>query len=156
MRAQAPKLTTVADVEVRTSLLLRNLPDGLTRSHVMDLLCTQGLAADVDFLYAPGNLKANRSCGYAFVNFTTSVAALACMEKLDGFDNWCVQSEKVCEVVWCNDHQGLTSHVERYRNSRIMHESVDDEYKPAVFKNGFRMPFPRPSKVLHAPHLRNV
>merc|ERR1712228_885583 len=29
--AQSPKLTTVANVEVRTSLLLRNLPDGITR-----------------------------------------------------------------------------------------------------------------------------
>merc|ERR1712232_995943 len=53
-------------------------------------------------------------------------------EKLHGFNGWGLQSDKVLEVAWCSDNQGLSSHVERYRNSRIMHESVDDAYKPAL------------------------
>merc|ERR1712110_1138527 len=66
--AQAPNLTTVPDVDVRTSVLLRNLPAAFTRSNVLDVLRTQCLAADIDFLYAPWHLKVKRSCGYAFVN----------------------------------------------------------------------------------------
>eukprot|EP00439_Symbiodinium_sp_Y106_P038344 s1688_g4.t1 len=38
------------------------------------------------------------------------------------------------------------AHVERYRNSPVMHRSVPDEYKPVIFKNGVRKKFPRPTK----------
>jgi hypothetical protein len=148
-------LTSAADVEVRTSLLLRNLPDSFMRREVMDVLRTKGLAPKVDFLYTPGNLKIMRNCGYAFVNFATPEAAMECLEKLHGF-HWDAEAEHICEVSWCNDHQGLDAHVERYRNSRIMHESVADEYKPALFSNGFRIPFPLPSKVLQRPRLRKA
>merc|ERR1712232_1175430 len=97
--------TTTLDVDIiKTSLLLRNLPDGCTRSKVMYVLRTLGLTTDIDFLYTPGNLKVKQSCGYAFVNYTTSEAAMECMEKLHGFNDWGVQSEKVCEVEWCSDH----------------------------------------------------
>jgi hypothetical protein len=144
---------TWTDVEIRTSLLLRNLPRGFTRDEVMEVIRTFGLATKVDFLYNPWNLKVKQNCGYAFVNFTTPEAAVEGLNALHGF-SWDVQGENVCEVSWCSDHQGLDSHVERYRNSRIMHDSVDDKYKPAIFKNGFRIPFPLPSVALQKPRLR--
>jgi hypothetical protein len=142
------------DVEVRTSLLLRNLPGSFTRDKVMEVLRTLGLATKVDFLYNPWNLKIKQSCGYAFVNFTTPEAAVECLQRLHGF---CldVQGEHVCEVQWCTDNQGLHAHVERYRDSRIMHECVNDAYKPALFTNGVRVAFPRPSCVIKKPRLRN-
>jgi hypothetical protein len=121
----------------------------------MNVLRQQGLAEDVDFLYTPGNLKLKQNCGYAFVNFTKPESAAVCLEKLCGF-NWDARGKHVCEVDWCLDHQGIESHVERYRDSRIMHASVEDEYKPAIFRNGVRMPFPSPSKPLHKPRLRNA
>jgi hypothetical protein len=168
---QGARLTTAADVEintvqdcvtlalgeidvaVRTSLLLRNLPGKFVRSKVLDVLHAQGLATKVDFLYTPGSLKHMQACGYAFVNFTTPEAAMECFEKMHGY-SWDARGEKVCEASWCDDHQGLESHVERHRNSTIMHESVDDEYKPALFSNGLRIPFPLPSKRLRKPRLR--
>ena len=43
------------------------------------------------------------------------------------------------------------AHVERYRNSPVMHRSVPDEYEPVIFKNGVRKNFPRPTKKVKAP-----
>jgi hypothetical protein len=142
------------DVEVRTSLLLRNLPGSFTRDKVMEVLRTLGLATKVDFLYNPWNLKVKQNCGYAFVNFTTPEAAVECMNRLQGFC-WDAQGENTCEVAWCADNQGLDSHIERYRNSRIMHESVDDAYKPALFRHGVRIAFPLPTSAVKKPRLRN-
>lgn len=142
--------------EVRTSLFLRNLPVALTRSNLMSVLQSQGLATSVDFLYAPVNIKIMQNCGYAFVNFVSPEAAVECMEKMQGFHDWGVEGRSFCEVSWCVDYQGFQSHVERYRNSAIMHESVNEEFKPAIFKDGSRIPFPLPSKPLRAPRLRKA
>jgi RNA recognition motif-containing protein len=156
-------LTSLDDfLAPRTSVLLRGLPPCFTRSKMMEMLDGQGLALSVDFSYVPGNLKLGQNCGYAFVNFTSHEAATACLEQLEGFNDWGVvcevlgQGESVCEASWCSDRQGLHTHVEHYRNSRIMHASVDDEYKPAVFTNGSRAFFPPPSKVIRAPRLRKA
>ena len=43
------------------------------------------------------------------------------------------------------------AHVERYRNSPVMHRSVPDQYKPVIFKDGVRKPFPRATKKVKAP-----
>jgi len=53
-------------------------------------------------------------------------------------------------------HQGLPAHIDRYRNSPVMHESVEDEYKPAVFSpgTGDRAVFPPPTKKLRVPRIR--
>ena len=47
--------------------------------------------------------------------------------------------------------RAVQAHVERYRNSPVMHRSVPDEYKPVIFKNGVRKNFPRPTKKVKAP-----
>merc|ERR1712232_1071203 len=89
-----------ADVETRTSLLLRNLPGSFTRDKVMEVLRTLGFGTKVDFLYNPWNLKVKQNCGYAFVNFTTPEGAVECLRTLHGF-GWDAQGEHVCEVSWC-------------------------------------------------------
>lgn len=140
----------------KTSLLLRNLPLGFTRSNLMDVLRAKGLAANVDFLYVPGKLKIKER-GCAFVNLTTPEAAEECLIKFQGFTDWGVSGAKeVCEIDWCTDHQGLNAYIERYRNSLLMHESVDDEDKPALFENGFRIPFPTKDHRVRAPLAQGV
>merc|ERR1712083_1152540 len=121
---------------------------------VIEMLEAQGLAVHADFVYLPTNLTSEGHFGYAFVNFTSHAAAVACIEQLDGFSAWSAPCHKTCEVMWSLTYQGWHAHVERYRNSRIMHETVDDEYKPAVFVNGVRAEFPPPTKSVRAPRLR--
>jgi len=140
----------VADVG-NTSVLLRNLPDGFTRTMLMDVLRAQGLARHVDFVYVPADLQTMATYGFAFLNLSTPEIAKECMAKLGGFSAWGMPSASACEASWCTAQQGLQAHIERYRNSRMMHETVDDEYKPAVFKNGSRICFPSPTKPIRAP-----
>ena len=42
----------------------------------------------------------------------------------DGFDRWALPTAKVCQVGWSGPHQGFQAHVERYRNSPVMHKSA--------------------------------
>jgi hypothetical protein len=137
----------------KTSVLLQNLPDGFTRHMVMDVIRAQGLARDVDFVYLPANFKTMKPYEYAFVNLSTPEAAEKFLEKLNGFSGWDMPNNGACEASWCACNQGLAGFIERYRNSRIMHASIDDEHKPAVYNNGVRTGFPRPTKIIRAPRL---
>ncbi|CAE7386730.1 mei2 [Symbiodinium natans] len=92
-----------------------------------------------------------RNLGYAFVNFVNAEAAVAAWRCFDGFSDWALPSQKVCAVSWSGPHQGLEQHVERYRNSPVMHKSVPDEYRPVVFENGVRQRFPSPTRSLKKP-----
>lgn len=156
------KYDTAADVEgaagIWTSLMFRNLPDGLTRTDLFKFLGAQGFGLQVDFLYVPVELNSFKHYGYAFVNTTTPEAAQLLKEKLHGFGGpWGIgslESEEALEVNWSEANQGLNSYIERYRNSRIMHSSVEDEHKPALYLHGRRISFPRPSKIIRAPRAR--
>mmetsp|Transcript_111891 Transcript_111891/g.229102 ORF Transcript_111891/g.229102 Transcript_111891/m.229102 type:complete len:116 (-) Transcript_111891:76-423(-) len=100
------------------------------------------------------NFRTSSSFGYAFVNFPATRHAERCYTALHGFTDWGTASDRVCEVSWSDNHQGLADHIARYQNSPVMHKSVQDEYKPAIFKNGKRIAFPLPTKTLRAPRVR--
>lgn len=53
-------------------------------------------------------------------------------------------------------HQGREAHVERYRNSPVMHPSVPEPYKPIILQGGERIPFPAPTKMPKAPRNRKL
>jgi len=57
-------------------------------------------------------------------------------------------------VVSWSSSQGLDLHLERYRNSPIMHESVLDACRPVVLEGGVRVEFPAPTKKV--PRLRRL
>merc|ERR1711862_775811 len=97
-----------------------------------------------DFIYLPVDFRSRIGFGYAFINLVNGRVAEQCRSHFDGFTEWSIQSEKVAEVTWSNPSQGLAAHVERYRNSPVMHEAVPDEFKPAMFANGKRIGFPSP------------
>ena len=155
--AVAQAAVNEADGDVpKTTVFLGNLPESITRSMLMDILGAQGLAEYIDFLYVPGHVKNMAHYGYAIVNLVTPEAAEACLERLHGFCGWDVPSTNICEASWYSKQQGLHANIEKYRDSRIMHKTVDDEYKPAFFCNGFRIPFPPPTmtKAVNPPRLR--
>lgn len=141
------------DGMARTTVMLRNIPAGISRTNVLDVLRSAGLAHHVDFIYVPMNLKGSGNFGYAFVCFDCPSVAEQFKEKMQDYAGWGEPSGICLKVEW-SETQGLEALVERYRNSPIMHRSIEDEIKPAMFKNGTRVAFPRPTKPVRAPRLR--
>lgn len=139
----------------RTTLMLRNLPSCFTKQALLDTLDSKGMAGQFDFVYLPIDFLSGAALGYAFVNFSTTEDAELAMDRLQGFNSWNnllgSASQKVLEVCWSDPHQGLDMLVERYRNSRVMHGSVPDEFKPVMFKDGEKIDFPRPTKRVRPP-----
>jgi len=137
-----------------TTAMLRNLPPEYDRAMLLALLDAEGFAGLYDFVYLPTDFRRNASFGYGFVNFVTSIHAESFRRHIEGFRRWVVPSDRVAEVSWADPLQGLDAHVERYRDSPLMHESVPDIYKPALFSGGARVAFPPPTKRLKAPRVR--
>jgi len=145
----------VPEAAPKTSVLLRNIPADLPRSSVLDVLRSKGFAKQIRFVYVPMNLRTKCSFGYAFVDFDSMKTAERCMEQLEGLTPWSEHGEKPLELVW-SDTQGLDAQIARYRDSPLMHESVADEMKPALYEKGARIAFPPPTKTIRAPRLRKV
>merc|ERR1740116_211179 len=139
----------------RTTVMLRNLPNHYTRAMLTDLLETEGFGDIYDFLYLPIDFRTQAALGYAFVNLLDSDIVQRFWSYFDGFTNWALPSKKSSFVSWCEPHQGLQAHIERYRNSPVMHKSVPDKYKPVLMKHGQRIKFPKPTKIIRAPRTRN-
>jgi RNA recognition motif-containing protein len=114
----------------------------------------EGFVAAYDLVYLPIDFATRTGLGYAFVNFTTEDNATRFMEHFQGFSAWGTPSKKTCEVTLSNELQGFDAHVERYRSSPVMHESVPDEFKPVIFVDGVRIDFPPPTKPIKQPRLR--
>jgi hypothetical protein len=153
----ANKETGVVDAEfaaTATTVMLRNIPNRYTQSMLVDLVNEQGFSCKFDFIYLPMDFRNGVNLGYAFVNLTTHEDAMALTNLFQGFSGWSCDSAKVCEVSWAHPHQGLKEHVERYRNSPVMHHSMPEDFKPMIFNNGIQVTFPPPTKPIRAPKLR--
>jgi len=139
----------------RTTVMLRNLPNALTRDLLLHMLDEKGFLGLYDLVYLPVDFSTGTSLGYAFVNGSAPGCVQQLWEAFDGKADWPVESDKVCTVSWSDPHQGLASHIERYQNSPVMHPEVPDEWKPALFMHGMRVDFPAPTKKIKAPKVRS-
>lgn len=135
----------------RTTVMMRNIPNNYTRSMLLETIKDAGFEGYYDFIYLPVDFSRGANLGYAFVNMIDAKATTAFWKAFNGFSRWALPTAKVCDVRWSGPHQGLESHIERYRNSPVMHKSVPDEYKPMIFARGVRQAFPPPTKALKAP-----
>jgi len=140
----------------RTTAMLRNLPPEYTSQMLLDLLNTEGFSGLYTFVYLPIDFRTGQSFGYGFIDFVDATAVEKFRQHFDGFTTWAVPSTRICEVCWSEPLQGLDVHIERYRNSPMMHESVSDMFKPMMFKDGVRVPFPPPTKKLKPPRMRHA
>jgi len=138
----------------RTTVMWRNLPNNYSRDDLLELLDSQGFAGSYDFFYSPLDFTSNSLMGYAFLNFVSAEEADRFFYHFQGFTQWSLKSDKVCQVTWSQPLQGLEGHIERYRNSAVMHPDVSDDKKPVLFKDGQRIPFPMPTKKIRAPKLK--
>lgn len=137
-----------------TTVILRNIPDEFTSKSLVTLLDKSGFQGRFDYLYLPMGFVDGVNLGYAFVNLTTHKDALAFTDVFHGFSDWGVDSDKQGDISWARPCQGLRAHVERYRNSPVMHPCMPDGFKPMIFKDGRRVPFPSPTRPIKAPKVR--
>jgi predicted ester cyclase len=135
-----------------TTLMIRNLPLDLTREMLLKTLDTEGFAQKYDFAYLPRDFQRPANLGYCFVNLLTHEVAVEMMQHFEGFCRWGIRCPKKVAVVW-GTTQGLGSYVGLYRNNPVMHESVPEESKPVMFRDGERVVFPAPTRKLKAPRL---
>jgi hypothetical protein len=135
----------------RTSLMMRNIPTEYTRANFLELIDRQGFEGLYDFVYVPFKFKTELNQGYAFINLTTAENAESFRAHFAGFTAWGMPSHMVCETIWSDTLQGIDAHVGRYRDSPIMHESVEDRFRPLLFKDGQRIPFPEPTIQVKKP-----
>jgi len=136
----------------QTTVMLKNLPNNYTRNMLLALLDREGFAGRYDFVYLPFDFTRNANRGYAFVNLAQAEAIAPLWQAFQGFKRWSLPTAKICEVTWSSGCQGLHTHIERYKNSSVMHESVPEKYQPLIFQAGQRVAFPPPTVQLQAPH----
>jgi len=143
--------SSVGESPKQTTVMMRNIPNSYTRSMLLKLVDKRGFSGTYDLAYLPMDFATNASFGYGFLNFTSAAHALGFREYFHGFRKWDLSSGKVCQVSWGSTHQGLEANIARYRNCPVMHTSVSDEFKPALFAEGKRVAFPAPTKKLSPP-----
>eukprot|EP00930_Biecheleria_cincta_P058444 TRINITY_DN44276_c0_g1_i1.p1 TRINITY_DN44276_c0_g1~~TRINITY_DN44276_c0_g1_i1.p1 ORF type:complete len:432 (-),score=68.65 TRINITY_DN44276_c0_g1_i1:64-1359(-) len=137
-----------------TTVMMRNIPSEFSGEALINLLNAHGFKSSYDLVYLPMDYQRKVGFGYSFINFISAEAADHFRQTFQNFRDWGVESDKVCEVCWGNALQGIDAHIERYRNSPVMHEIVPDAFKPMLFKDGERVPFPAPTKSIRPPRLR--
>lgn len=138
----------------QTTLMFRNLPVWFTRQHLEELLDKEGFGSLYDFIYLPAELGSGTCFGYAFINMVTSKDAERFVNYFQGFDQWPVEDARRAVVHLSEALQGLDEQIERYRNSPLMHPSVPDPLRPAVYSRGIRIAFPAPTAPIRAPRVR--
>jgi RNA recognition motif-containing protein len=135
--------------------MIKNIPNNMTRQMLLELLDSVGFVQRYNFVYLPMDFHRNANLGYAFVNMVSPMDAKAILKSLHGFADWKVAaSDKVIETTWGYPLQGLDAHVERFRNSPVMHEMVPEDFKPLLFVDGVPTSLPAPTKQLRKPRLR--
>merc|ERR1719413_62249 len=96
----------VADQDLRTTLMMRNIPSQYTRADLLDLLDQQGFQGLYDFAYLAIDFKTELNHGYAFINFVTVESTNKFRAHFVGFTNWSIPSDKACEIYWSDNLQG--------------------------------------------------
>lgn len=126
----------------RTTVMISGLALNCSRAGLWELLAAVDVHRHCDFLYVPVQFKRPQAGnGFGFANFSSEDSAKEAKQRLElqGF------------AVEFSEQQGLDSHIERFRNSPVMHSSVPDVARPALYRNGLRLPFPPATQSIKAP-----
>lgn len=145
-----------ADAQGRTTLMLRNIPPGMLRTDLEELFDREGFPGEYDFIYLPADITTRISFEYAFVNLVTTESALRFVAHFLGYTGWTEGAERPAGLQWSEGLQGLSQLIGRYRNSPLMHSSVPDFARPALFSDGQRASFPEPTAPVRRPRMRRT
>merc|ERR1712187_170997 len=139
-----------------TEAVMMNIPLEYTREQLLEFIDQQGFRGSYSLFYLPHSFQTELHYGYAFIDFTTTENLEKFREHFQGFRDWNVRSDITCDVSVSDRFSSLDDHIEAYRNSPIMHESVQERFRPLLFQNGERICFPRPTKKIKAPRCKKV
>lgn len=145
---------------LQATRMIKNIPKHVTRDVLINALKKRGLCGFFDFLYMPVLFGSGRNFGYAFINMVSSEACAQLEARFQGFNLWGIsaplteEEAQGADVMSTSIVQGLHANVERYRNSNLLHAMAPDKYKPVIFQEGIRVPFPPPTRFVKAPRLR--
>jgi hypothetical protein len=131
--------TKTDEEEHRTTVVITDIAGNCTRDGLLAQLDEAGLAGQYDFVYLPVSFETLATHGYGIVNFVTTQAAQMLMKSSPD------------SVSFSDQRQGLEGHVANFQDSSLMHEGVPDQFKPVLFKNGQRVPFPAPTRPTRMP-----
>jgi hypothetical protein len=138
----------------RTAVIIKGLPEAFSRDMLTVLLDSNGFHACYDFVYLPHSFETRLAFCYSFINFVSAEEAHRCVSSLDGLEALVAKGGLCISVSFAESMHGLEAHIERYRNSSVMHPVVPDAMKPALYRGGVRIPFPAPTKRIRVPRGR--
>merc|ERR1712187_578528 len=142
--------------QMGTAAVMMNIPLEYTREQLLEFIDQQGFRGSYDLFYLPHSFQTELNNGYAFIDFTTTENFEKFREHFRGFRDWNVRSDNTCDVSVSDRFSSLSDHIEAYRNSPIMHVSVQERFRPLLFQNGERICFPKPTKKIKAPRCKKV
>ncbi|CAK0814362.1 unnamed protein product [Prorocentrum cordatum] len=127
-----------------TTLVVRNMPCGVTRDEFIHAINGEGFEGTYDFVYVSIDFKTYQSKGLAFVNFVSEELANSFMGAFNGFTKWPIRCRKPCTVTWSRV-QGIRANLDLHQRSFLMTDHVPEQFKPAVFVGKSRALFPQPT-----------
>jgi hypothetical protein len=133
--------------ESQTTLMIRNIVGHCTRNMLLDFIDRKGFHGRYTLLYLPQRFAGKGCFHHAFVDFVGNDAAMEFQTRLNGCSDEDLFGDKSVEISW-SQCQGLEANIEKFRNSSVMHPSVEDECRPILFKDGNVVPFPKPTRKL--------
>jgi len=136
------------------TVVMKGIPHTFKRCVLQSLLDDNGFASSYDFLYLPFDFSTQKTYGYAFISFAETEVAERFLSEFSGFSDWGIECSSEAETSWSVGRQGLQAHVERFRNSPVMHPSVSEDMKPAIFQAGVQIVFPPPTTIIKAPRTK--
>lgn len=143
------------DDDRHATVMLRNVPEAFSRSTLLEVLDAKDFRKRYCFVYLPVDFTRGVNLNYALIALATKFDGECLIQTFDGFD-WGIPGSTRCEASWSHPRRTLEEYIERYRNSPVMHHSMSDDYKPAIFRDGERIPFPLPTKSIRSPRIRHV
>ncbi|KAF1822665.1 uncharacterized protein K489DRAFT_213653 [Dissoconium aciculare CBS 342.82] len=124
----------MSGVDVRTTIMLRNLPNQWGASHMKSILDTTSWGC-YDFSYLRIDFQRNTNVGYAFVNFCQATDIVPFYQTYIGRE-WdsSTPGRKRAQISYATI-QGFDCLIEKFRNSSIMDEYA--EFRPKIWWTKF-------------------
>jgi len=124
-----------------TTLVLSELPQGLSQESLLEVLDRLSFCGFYDFVHLAFDPATEQNYG-AVVNLLRHEYALSLAAKLHGRTHWNGEAAFPCQVRWSLPLQGLEDLMHHYRNHPWNSEAIEDNQRPQLFTNGWPAPLP--------------